>query len=106
MLMIPEFRLGTVGEGSLRQILNSPRLRELEHLCAVRRTLIEECSSCHWRSFCQGSCPGSIYLDKGTMLATDDLCAFRRQLYRETVFNLARGRLQEKVLHPEPRHHP
>ncbi len=102
MLMTPDFRLGNVKRMPLRQIVASPNLGELESFCAARKTLIEKCRHCHWRNFCQACCPASILWEKGTMLATDDLCEFRQHLYRETFFNLAGRKLSRENLAMEP----
>lgn len=101
LLMTPEFRLGNVKQASLRQIMASSRLQELERSCAARKTLIEKCAHCHWRNFCQASCPASVLLEKGTMLETDDLCQFRQHLYRETFFDLAQRKLKRENLATE-----
>jgi len=101
MLLTPEFRLGNVKQTPLRQIVASPRLRELERFCAARKTLIEKCRGCHWRNFCQACCPANVLLEKGTMLATDDLCQFRGQLYRDTFFDLAQRKLKRENLAAE-----
>ncbi len=94
MLMTPEFCLGNVKQKPLRHIAASTELQELETFCAARKTLIEKCHRCHWKNFCQACCPASILLEKGTMLETDDLCEFRRHLYRETFFDLAGRKLK------------
>jgi len=95
------FHLGNVKQTSLRQIIASPRLQELERFCAGRKMLIAKCRGCHWRNFCQASCPASVLLEKGTMLETDDLCEFRQQLYRDTFFDLAQRKLQRENLAAE-----
>jgi sulfatase maturation enzyme AslB (radical SAM superfamily) len=79
----------------------SSRLQELERFCAARKTLIEKCAHCHWRNFCQASCPANVLLEKGTMLETDDLCQFRQHLYRETFFDLAQRKLKRENLATE-----
>ena len=89
LLMEPAFRLGNVGEMSLSQLVASPRLREIIATCAARRTRIAACQACDWRNFCQASCPASVWHQRGTWWATDDLCAVRRHLYEEAVFSTA-----------------
>jgi radical SAM protein with 4Fe4S-binding SPASM domain len=101
LLMTPEFRLGNVKQTPLRQIMESPRLQELERFCAARKTRIEKCSHCHWRNFCQACCPASVLMEKGTMLETDDLCEFRKHLYRETFFDLAQRKVKRENLAKE-----
>jgi radical SAM protein with 4Fe4S-binding SPASM domain len=93
----PTYRLGNVKEMSLRQVLDSARLKQLWETCLARKTRIPECQACHWRNFCQGSCPGSVLLERGTLWDTDGLCELRRQLYRDTIFDLAEGRQQASL---------
>jgi radical SAM protein with 4Fe4S-binding SPASM domain len=88
----PTYRLGNVKEMSLRQVLDSARLKQLRETCQARKNRIHQCQACHWRNFCQGSCPGSVLLERGTLWEADDLCGLRRQLYRDTIFDLAEGR--------------
>ena len=94
LIMNPAYWLGNVKEMSLHQVLDSTRLKQLRETCLARKTRIPECRACHWRNFCQGSCPGSVLLERGTLWDTDDLCRLRRQLYRDTIFDLAEGRQQ------------
>jgi len=89
MLMAPQFRLGNVQDTRLEEAMGSPHLRQLCQDCTARRTTIECCRSCAWRSFCQGGCPASVLAEKGTLWATDDLCAIRQRLYSDTLLGLA-----------------
>jgi radical SAM protein with 4Fe4S-binding SPASM domain len=94
LLMSPAYQLGNVKEMSLHQVLDSAHLKQLQETCLARKNGIPECRACHWRNFCQASCPGSVLLERGTLWDTDDLCGLRRQLYRDTIFDLVEGRRQ------------
>ena len=88
----PEYKVGNIREMSLREATESPRLLETIRAAASRKYVVEDCKSCHWRNFWQGSCSASVQWQKGTLWATDDLCDARRELYRDVVFGIAEGR--------------
>ncbi len=89
LLTAPEFRLGNVAETRLADALGSAKLRELAELYERRREEIEACRACAWKHFCQGGCPGGVWLAAGTWDATDGLCEVRRELFRRLVFDHA-----------------
>lgn len=86
-LMRPGFCLGSVHEAPLHNIMASLKLRGLAGFCAVRKSLIPACGACHWRHFCQSNCPAVVLAEKGTMLATDELCSFRQQFYPQFLLD-------------------
>ncbi len=88
----PDYKVGNVSEMSLREATESPRLLETLRAATSRRCMVEACKSCNWRNFCQGSCPGSVYWQKGTIWAVDELCEERRELYRDVLFAVAEAR--------------
>ncbi|MEJ5199845.1 MAG: SPASM domain-containing protein, partial [Anaerolineae bacterium] len=85
----PQFRLGNIRHISPDAALASPALAQLIGRCAQRRETIAECRSCAWKHFCQGGCAGSVWLLRGTLDATDELCAVRRELFAELLMNSA-----------------
>lgn len=87
LLTTPEFRLGNVADTSLADALASEKLGELVALCERRKDEIEACQSCAWRHFCQGGCPGAIWLEYGTWHSVDGFCDLRRDLYRDLIFD-------------------
>lgn len=89
LLMEPSFRLGNVAEMELRQLLVSPRVQQIAAECAARQTQIAACRACDWRNFCQSGCPASVWHQRGTWWATDDLCSVRQRLYEEMIFSTA-----------------
>lgn len=92
LLTEPEFRLGHVDDLSLVEALASPRLHDLAAMCDRRRDEIEACAACAWRHFCQGSCPGSIWLEHGTWHAVDGFCDLRRALFPALILGRATKR--------------
>jgi radical SAM protein with 4Fe4S-binding SPASM domain len=85
----PEFRLGNVADTPLADALASEKLAEL--IAAIERRVdeIADCRACAWRHFCQGGCSASVWLEHGTLNATDGLCDLRRELFRELVVRQA-----------------
>jgi radical SAM protein with 4Fe4S-binding SPASM domain len=94
LLTNPRFRLGNVAKTPLADALASAKLAELVALCGRRQEEIAECRACAWRHFCQGGCPGSVWLSAGTWYATDGLCEVRRKLFTELVFSKSKERSQ------------
>ena len=94
LLMDPRLTIGNIRDMSLGQLESSPKLRGLTLACLARSETIEKCRVCIWRNFCRASCPAFPFLEKGTFRATDDFCDFRRQLYEDAVFTIARRRMQ------------
>lgn len=89
LFMSDKYHLGNVKEATLLQIWKSPILEELVDSLGQRRSVIERCEGCSWRSLCQGGCMGTANEWKGTIWDTDRFCAFRKKLYRKTIFELA-----------------
>jgi radical SAM protein with 4Fe4S-binding SPASM domain len=87
LLTMPEFRLGHVDELSLAEALASEKLTSLIGLCQRRPEEIEECAACAWRHFCQGGCPGAIWLERGTWHSADGFCALRRALFPALILD-------------------
>jgi uncharacterized protein len=97
LLTAPEFCLGNVADTPLAEALASGPLRELIAACERRRDEIEECRGCAWRHFCQGGCPGSVWLSAETWYATDGLCELRRDMFRGLVFERASTEDSERI---------
>jgi len=89
LLMEPPFRIGNIKEMSLPQALESPLMERMWEIFLARKITIPECQECVWKNFCQGGCPGNVYLLRGTFQAVDDLCAVRKKLYPQMIFSLA-----------------
>jgi len=81
------FGLGDARRDSLAAALASPVLRDLIATAAGRMDAIPACRVCAWRAFCQGGCPGSVWLAAGTWYATDGLCEVRQRLYPDVIFD-------------------
>ncbi|MFQ5901390.1 MAG: PqqD family peptide modification chaperone [Thermodesulfobacteriota bacterium] len=92
------FSLGNVRETSLDEAISSQRLRDLKLTFLSRKNLIGKCVTCCWRHLCGSGCAGSVFLAKGDFLQTDDLCAIRQELYKETIFELASNRVSTDSL--------
>jgi radical SAM protein with 4Fe4S-binding SPASM domain len=91
LLMEEPFCLGDIREKSFEAMFRDSRLEELTENIALRREKIEACRRCTWRNFCESGCAGLAVEKEGTLWATDGICEFRKRLYRESVFGLARG---------------
>lgn len=92
LLMDEEFKLGNVNQVGLDEVEKSPMLRELTSACISRREKIDDCDSCTWRSLCQSGCPALILLEKGSLWETDGFCTFRRRLFEDTIFDVAKAK--------------
>jgi radical SAM protein with 4Fe4S-binding SPASM domain len=89
LLTTPQFRLGHVDELSLAEALASDRVNELIDLCQRRPQEIDDCAACAWRHFCQGGCPGAIWMEYGTWHSADRLCNLRRELFPALILSRA-----------------
>jgi radical SAM protein with 4Fe4S-binding SPASM domain len=89
LFMSDEYYLGNVREKTLMQIWESTVMQSLIANVEKRKSSIEKCSTCSWRNFCQGGCMGLAKEWKGTIWDTDEFCAFRKKLYRKSIFELA-----------------
>lgn len=91
LLMRPDFCLGNVAQSSLRQIVTSPRVKELRERCASIGAKLKNgpCGDCPWRNFCISpqTCSASVFLREGSIWDSDELCRFRRGLYQELIFD-------------------
>ena len=85
----PEFLIGNIENMSLEKALNSDKLKGIINVCSKREERIEKCRNCAWKNFCQASCPGSVFSQKNTFQATDELCDIRERLYTDMMFAMA-----------------
>ena len=83
------FYLGRLGEADVAEVYSSETRRTAVELCRQRLETVPECAECDWRALCQGACPGTVIWRTGTLDATDGLCDLRREIYLDTIFDLA-----------------
>ncbi|MFQ6069588.1 MAG: radical SAM protein [Candidatus Aminicenantales bacterium] len=101
-LFIPEFHLGNVLEMTIEEALNSTKMKKLIKKYRARVEKILRCKNCAWRSFCRAACASTVFLEKGTLWQTDDLCEMRDRLYRRAIVAAVRKkRREEGVVHAE-----
>lgn len=101
-LFRPEFYLGNVFETRIEEAANSSKFKTLKNKYKARIERITKCKSCIWRSFCQGGCTSTVYLEKGTIWETDDFCKLRDKLYRKAIIRAARKKLlRRESIHAE-----
>lgn len=98
LMVHPDFLIGNIHNISLKEAIESEKLRNIIKICSSREKVIEKCKDCHWKNFCQASCPGSVFFQKGTVGDTDDLCSLRQRLYPEVIFGMAEKRMGASVL--------
>jgi radical SAM protein with 4Fe4S-binding SPASM domain len=73
-----DYRLGTIREQNLEEIVLGPRLRQVKRACYQRIERIEQCRVCPWRHFCGAGCMGYAYHTEGTIWTAPD-CELRRR---------------------------
>jgi radical SAM protein with 4Fe4S-binding SPASM domain len=83
VMMMHEFRLGSVFTDSVDKLFSSAPMQEVCGALAERRIRIKRCSNCVWRNLCQGGCMAMALEHKGTIWETDDFCDYRQKVYRE-----------------------
>ena len=86
LMMEEAFRLGSIHESSLRELIGSERMADLCRTLSRRKTEIDDCAPCTWRGLCQGGCMGQALDHKSTIWAVDDFCGYRKKSY-ERAFN-------------------
>jgi Fe-coproporphyrin III synthase len=84
-----DYYLGRLGEVDSTATFSSETRRHAVELCRRRLETVPECAECDWRALCQGACPGTVLWRTGTLQAIDGLCELRRELYLNTIFDLA-----------------
>lgn len=77
------FIAGRIPENTLKEVLASETVGDLNRNWHERADQIEECSSCAWKHFCHAGCPAFAYHQHGTLLAKDCFCEVRKQLYSD-----------------------
>ncbi|MCK5505649.1 MAG: radical SAM protein, partial [Thermodesulfovibrionia bacterium] len=92
LMMHPDFHIGNIHQMNLKEALESEQMRNLTETCSSREKVIKKCNDCHWKHFCQASCPGSVFFQKGSLWDTDELCDLRQRLYPEVIFDMAEKR--------------
>jgi len=92
LLTDARFSLGNLRKGVLDEIAYSTKREQLVQDYCDRLQHLEKCKTCDWRGFCQGGCPASAYLEKGSHLEVDGLCRLRSELYESLLFSLPEKR--------------
>jgi radical SAM protein with 4Fe4S-binding SPASM domain len=88
-----DYRLGSIREQALEEIVLGPRLQQVKKNCYQRIERIEQCQECMWRHFCGAGCMGNAYHTKGTIWAAPDCDLRRRWIKRLFELRLA-GRVE------------
>lgn len=94
LMMEPELLLGNIHRQSLDRLMRGRPMARACRLLAERRQAISRCAACAWGNLCQAGCMGNALDQKGTVLAVDRFCGYRRKLYRaafEKVIRHASG---------------
>jgi radical SAM protein with 4Fe4S-binding SPASM domain len=73
-----DYRLGSVREQTLDEIVIGPRLQQVKRTRYQRIELIEQCRECVWRHYCGAGCMGNAYHKEGTIYTAPD-CDLRRR---------------------------
>ena len=92
LLMKDEFLLGNIMKINLEEIKASKKFNDIHNLCLERQNLIEKCKRCIWKNFCRAGCAGMALMNKNTMMDTDFFCEFRKKLYEDIIFSLAKDK--------------
>ncbi|MEW6440066.1 MAG: PqqD family peptide modification chaperone [bacterium] len=81
LLMQDSFRLGSVHEAGLADLIRSERMAEACSILNERRSRIPKCRACAWRNFCQAGCMGQALDNTGSVWDTDPFCEYRKKAY-------------------------
>jgi radical SAM protein with 4Fe4S-binding SPASM domain len=100
LLMDEKFKIGNIKTNSIEDLKSNLTLGTLGCARVERKNKIKKCSTCMWNNFCQGSCMGEAHEKKGTIWDTDEFCAFRINLYEQSVIKLSKEITFKK--HREP----
>jgi radical SAM protein with 4Fe4S-binding SPASM domain len=100
LLMDDKFKIGNIKINSMKDLKTNPILNNLICTLVDRKNKINKCSTCMWKNFCQGGCMGESYGKNKTLWGTDEFCAFRKNLYEQSVIKLSKEIAFKK--HSEP----
>ena len=81
LMMTEEFKMGNIFSESLGRIISKKEMSSLCNTLSKRKSTIEDCKPCSWRSLCQGGCMGQALEHKGTIWERDDFCDYRKEAY-------------------------
>lgn len=74
-------------------------------LLARNVEMIEPCRSCDVRAFCNGTCPGNVILEKGSLTGVaNHECTTNYEWIRELMWHLVKPGIGEKLLRYSTRH--
>ncbi|MBU4000563.1 radical SAM protein [Patescibacteria group bacterium] len=73
-----EYQMGNIFENSLEETLNNPNDFRLHR----NPDKINGCSSCDWKKFCGGGCPGTSYMEKGEINHKYRYCSVNKEMFR------------------------
>lgn len=82
-LQMPLMNPGNLEKESIQEIASGKANAETRRWMLDRVNQVEECRVCNWRNFCGGGCTAFMAHRSGSVLKNDELCEFRRDLYRE-----------------------
>ena len=90
LLMDEKFKIGNIKTNRIEDLKSNLTLQNLSCARAERKNKIDKCRICMWKNFCQSSCMGEAHEKKGTIWDTDEFCAFRKNLYEQSVIKLSK----------------
>ena len=86
LMMYDKFKLGNVFQSRLKEIVRSDGMAGICRTVSLRRSKIEKCGVCTWRTLCQAGCMGQALDQTGSVWETDSFCDFRKKAYQK-AFN-------------------
>jgi radical SAM protein with 4Fe4S-binding SPASM domain len=78
LLMDDEFRIGSVHDESLQEIMRGEKLAAFLDAIHARRGSVEQCKPCAYKGMCAGGCPAQAYIENGTLNSVSARCTSRK----------------------------
>ncbi len=93
MLMEKPFKMGTLGEKGLLEIIRETRVQKKCWESDVKD--IVECSECEFKFLCGGGCRARAYLVTGYIQSSDPFCSMYKKFYADT-FSMMIKKIREE----------
>lgn len=80
-------KIGNIFEMSLKKIIDQSEL--VKTLKSRTTDIIENCSTCTWKHFCNGGCASKVHLNYNTFFHKSEFCDFYNRIYLDLIWTIS-----------------
>jgi uncharacterized protein len=90
------FAIGNVFNEKLGDIIRGEKITAFIEAVRGRRSALEDCRPCAYKSVCSGGCPAMAFIERGTLAAVSSICASRKAGLNKMFASIMAGKRKEQ----------